>query len=673
MSRQDTCIFLNKWKDQVTDMVKLKYPNISDDRLEDLLDKMIKKNLNNRECVIANNYTHRISETNVLDTFEMIERNQVIVGGAGVLYVQHSSMENPITGFIADTMGKRSIAKKERDSFDFGSPEYKYKDRVQNTEKLKINSLYGSFGYFRFIMHNLFVAESVTSMGKNMITTATLAFEYFLSSNVLCVSPSEVLKYISNIQNEWVDNYMAFDDSFIPEVDNVALLKRLLSFCKFKYDQSFVDTLKEIIINMNPSIKKMVYYKNNLYEFCKIPFIRLKLKNIVYSLVDFKKPDLRIIPDEDLVDQINDFWRFLEYGVEYTYPVFDRVRKGSYSDRHCALYTDTDSNMVSVSKWVNFIKFEILGGDVSWIDEVDLEFNMVNLIAVYLTRLTTDTLMKMGDGMNITPEYAKLFSMKNEFYFRRMVFTDSKKRYLALKVLKEGKLLNGGKGTDEIKGFDFIKVNTKETLKEFYKHLSVEDILMAKEINKPYILQKVFNLKREIERSIDNGETIYFKQANVGIMEQYAEPYSIQGIKAVTLWNALNPDNPLQLPVDIDIVPTKLENPMYLDKSGNIVQGKLKDSSFMHEFKRKYPKAYKLLEKNIFNHPNEMVAKMGINVLAKPKNSNVELPEWYYDIIDKESIVETALNLINPVMNSLDFVIIPTTSNTNHLTNIVKL
>lgn len=673
MSRADTCIFLNKWKDQVTDMVKLKYPDISEDRLEDLLENMIAKKLNNRTCYIANNYTGKIQETNVLNTFDLIERRQVIVGGAGVLYVQHSVMENPVTGFIADTMGKRSIAKKERDSYDFGTPEYKYKDRVQNTEKLKINSLYGSFGYFRFILHNLFVAESVTSMGKNMITTATLAFEYFLSSNVLCVSQSELLKYISNIQNEWLDNYSAFDDSFIPEVDDVTLLKRLLSFAQFEYDQRFVDTLKEIIYKMGPHIKKMVYYKNNLYEFCQIPLIRMKLKHIVMNLVDFKKPDLRIIPDEELVDEINDLWRFLEYGVEYKYPVFDRVRKGSYSKRHSALYTDTDSNMVSVSKWIAFIKGVILEGDLTGFNEVDLEFNMVNLMAIYLTRLSSDTLMQMGDGMNITPEYAKLFNMKNEFYFRRMLFTDAKKRYLALKVLKEGKLLNGGKGTDEIKGFDFIKVNTKETLKEFYKNLSIDDILRAPKIDKPYILQKVYDLKREIERSIDAGETIYFKQANVGIMEQYAEPFSIQGIKAVTLWNALNPDNPMQLPVDIDIVPTKLENPMFINKDGILTKGKMKENGYMMKFKEKYPQTYALLEENIFNNPNEAVAKMGINVLAKPKNANVVLPDWYYDIIDKDSIVETALNLINPVMDSLDFVIIPTTSTSNHLTNIIKL
>ena len=678
MSRSDSAIFLSDWKDQMIEMVKLKYPKISEDKLEKLLDSQIEKKMNNRTCFLVNNYTERVMETNILDIFDLVKKNNLIMGGAGTLYIQHSAMRNLITEYIADVMVERKEAKNTRDSFDFDSAEYKYYDRVQGNKKTKINSLYGAFGYARFIFHNIFVAESVTSMGKNMITTATLAFEYFLSSNVLCVSPSEVFRYITNIANEWEDNYTHLDDSFIPEVSNEDLLKRLLTFCKFKYGQSFVDHLKGVIVNMHPSIKKMVYYKNNLYEFCSIPLIRLKLKHIVSNLRDFKKPDLRTISKQEIIDEINDVWKYLEYGVLYKYPVFDRVRKGSYSNRHSALYTDTDSNMVSVAKWIRFVKSEVLENDLSDFDIEDLEFTLVNLMAVYLTRLNDAVLMEMGKGMNIDEEHCRLFNMKNEFYFRRMLFTSAKKRYLALKVLKEGKLLGNGAGKEEIKGFDFIKVNTKETLKKFYTDLSIDSILRSPMINKPQVLQQVFNKKREIRRSIDSGETLYFKQANVGIIEQYKNPYSIQGIKGVTLWNALFPDNQLQLPIDVDIVPIRLENPNTYRSSGSgdniiIERKELKPTSFTAQFANRHPDVFAKLEQNIFNNPNETIRLMGVNVLAKPKNANVKLPDWYYELIDKDKIVDDAMSLINPVMDSLAYVILPTTSTTQHLTNIVRM
>lgn len=657
MTRSNSSIYLSEWLDQMEDVVKLRYPKIDEDKLEHLLIKMFEENINNRPCVVINNYVDVYSDTNVLDVFDMVRRKNLIMGGAGALYVQHSASENPTIEFIADTMVERKQAKNTRDLAEYKSPEYLYYDRLQGNKKTKINSFYGAYGYARFIFHNIFIAESVTSMGKNLITTATLAYEYFLGNNVLCISASELYKYLTNIKNEWEELYQDFDDSFIEDVPYEKVLKRLLDACKFKYDQTFVDNLKHVIVNMHPSVRKLAYYKNNLYEFCRVPLMKAKLRHIVQNLHDFKKADLKVIKNMDTVDEINDFWKFLEYGVLYKYPVHDRVRKGSYSSRYAALYTDTDSCMISVARWMRFIIWEVLDNDTtSHTDLMDLDFAMVNLIAVYITRISNICLLEMGRYMQIDDEHSKLFSMKNEFYFRRMVFTPAKKRYLALKVLKEGKLLNGGEGDDEIKGFDFIKVTTKPTLKKFYRDLAVDDILKPKVIDKPDVLNKVFELKAEIEDSLDSGETTYFKQANVGIIEQYAEPYSIQGIKGVTLWNALFPDNPMQLPTDVDIVPIKLDN-----------------KKFRETFLATYPNIARNLDRYIFNSPNSNIAQMGLNVLAKPKNANLDLPKWYYELIDKEKIVDDALKLITPVMDSLDCVILNTTSTNTHLTNIIRM
>ena len=176
-------------------------------------------------------------------------------------------------------------------------------------------------------------------------------------------------------------------------------------------------------------------------------------------------------------------------------------------------------------------------------------------------------------------------------------------------------------------------------------------------------------LKVDIENSMRHGESTFFKQANVQLVEHYKNPYSTQGVTAVLLWNTLNPNYAMELPTDCDIVPIKeLTGPKYEN-------GKMKWSNqgFVSEFKERFPDVYKRLEDNIYNNPNELIRKMGLTSIAKPKNQEIETPEWFDFIIDTEKVVQDALKLIEPILKSLGLNGLKTNASTEYITNIIDL
>lgn len=298
-----------------------------------------------------------------------------------------------------------------------------------------------------------------------------------------------------------------------------------------------------------------------------------------------------------------------------------------------------------------------------------MTFIAVNVMAIFLAQVIHRGLMCLARYMNVGPEPAEILDMKNEFYLSRIIFTDAKKRYVSNSILQEGVLLNGGLGKIDIKGFDFKKSVTKPFLRDIYTNICEEDILRADNIDVEKIYMKVLQLKEDIQTSMAKGESTFFKQANVQIIEHYKNPYSTQGIVAVLLWNTLNPTYAMELPTDCDIVPIReLTGP-------KMEGGKMRwaNEAFVMEFKERFPEAYARLERDIYNNPNQLIRTMGLTSLAKPKNSEIPLPEWFEFLLNTEKVVQDSLDLISPILKSLGLNGLKTNASTEYMTNIIDL
>ena len=369
-----------------------------------------------------------------------------------------------------------------------------------------------------------------------------------------------------------------------------------------------------------------------------------------------------------ILSYIEDIWEFYRVFVLYDYPIFDRVRKAMYTDRNNVLYVDTDSNFLGLNEWVGFVKNEILENQFNK-DEKEINFIAVNLMALFLSDVIDHGLQSLAKHMNVTKQYAQRLNMKNEFYLDRIIFTKAKKRYISNSILQEGQLLNKGMGLPDIKGFDFKKAGTKPYLRDIYTNICLNDILRAEEIDVEDVYMKVLQVKDDIEESIHKGESTFFKQASVQILEHYKNPYSTQGITSVLLWNALCPQYAMELPTDCDIVPIKeLTGP-------KMENGKMRwaNESFVMEFRERFPKEYDILNREFYNNSNELIRTMGLKSIAKPKNNDIELPSWFSFIMDGEKVVMDALNLIDPVLKSLGLNSLKTNASTEYITNIIDL
>lgn len=660
--------FIQQWKSEMQSIIKMKYPDISKKKLDELLTKQVTKRLRNRSCDLYNNYKGMCIETNLISLVELIFRHNLIISGGGTLYIQHApggpnGMDrnhpsyNPIIVFVMSIMAERGSHKDLRDTYSKETFEWLMENLLQGNFKVKVNAWYGCNGYRGFFCFNIFNAEATTTTGQNIITTASMGFEDFLSDNNPLLNMNEVYHYLYNIKNEYKTNYSDMSFDYISDLEPLQVMKRLLRKCTFSLTQSEYDSLKLILENTNKNILKLFYYKNNFDEFIRLPFIADKLKFIMANTNVIMVPKTSTIKNPEVVFMIDDFWKFAKLFVFYNFPTYDRIRKGKYLNRKSVMYIDTDSNMISVFKWTKYIRDSILPTIKTDMSAIDARYTSVNIIALILSNVVAGTLHTLCKGMNITDEWAELLLMKNEYYFSRMLFVKTKKRYLASMKIQEGKLIRGGNGEPEIKGFDFKKAGTKPIIRAIYEDICEHDILAPDNIDVRSIYRKVIAFKHQIEDSLNNGETIYYKQASVGIIEQYKKPYSIQGIKGTILWNALFPQYYIELPMDVDIVPIKT-----FDNKINRAN-----------FQTKYPDIYDIIETTIMNCPNPDIAKMELNVIAKPKKDNLELPEWYYYLINKDKILDDAVNLFSPIMESLGVQSLETSSNKTKLTNIVYL
>lgn len=531
-------------------------------------------------------------------------------------------------------------------------------------------------------------------LGQNTISSAAMGFEAFLANNAVFVEENEVLRFIDFTIQE-ADGRLQMDPKLFDAFhspENDVLVKKILNSCKFKISKEFHQTLVEIISNMESHQKILLYYKNNLYEFCNTPLMNqalVKLHTIVDSLL---VPDPSELPDEasKLVDFV---WNMMYAFVVFDHPVYDKVRKNKYTYKKAVAYQDTDSNFLVLGPWVNYIK-SIIPDQVPKDKEAlrNFDFKIVNLMTIFVTRVVACSFACLCDSMNVDEEHKKKLSMKNEFYFTRILFTAKKKRYVARPMLQEGVVIPIGKDR-EYKGFEFIKSTTKKDIKDFYSNICYEDILTPDKINIEEILIKVMLFEQNMKDLIRHGDRRFFKQSNLKAQKEYENPYSIQGIKAVLLWNTLNPDYAIQLPTDVDIIPINLEKgrkkvqakpgqeiepsvwimPIGIDTKTGKMKYMNNSGREMVAFAEKYPVQFQALSESILTNPNTAISSMGLNYIAMPKNSEIPFPDWLRDIIDVDKIVNDALNLFNPIMKSLGIHLVKGSNNTEHYSNIVSI
>lgn len=670
---------LSEWKNEMANLLTMKYGNKFSPRdLNAKLDKVIEKNLVNPNVTVFNNYSNAAVRTNLLDLTDTIESNQLIITGGGCLFLPHGAKPNILIDFIQEIMSRRKSAKKERGKYDKGTDNWLKWDIAQLLNKLVINSLYGCMGYPGFLLYNVFTAEAITSEGRFIITTAIACIEGFLGDAFYYVDENELNHFLFNIHKEYA-KYGTLDVSAFGIANFTEMAyQRLLSRCKFNMTEKMKKRLHDMIEDLPQGELALLYYKNNLMEFNKLAFIKAKYKHVIENNGLLSFCDMKLLKDDEMRKTIQDIWDLYEVFVLYNYPVNDKVRKAMYLPKKRALYTDTDSVFVSTYHMVRYVIDDVMKGINPMASDKDLTFTAVNITFIYINIAVDRYLKTLCYASNIDKEFVEKLNMKNEFYMSRILFLEKKKRYISLSILQEGQLLGGGAGKPEIKGLDFIKSNTKPYLRDFYTNLATEEILRADEISPSRIFRKMNELKADIEYGILHGDPKFYKQAKVKTVDNYKNPFSTQGITAIMLWNAICPNMQIELPADVNIVPInnlQLPKPATPKDPREVVHADPFKNKNIERLNEKYPEVYENLRKHIYMSENPSIRYMNLSSIALPKNPDITIPQYVFDLINFDDIVSSSLNLFLPVMESLGIRSLPATSKgkLSHMANIIHI
>jgi len=641
--------FIKQWKKENAKILKASYPDVSKKEINEFLDKIIEENLYNPKCVIDNDYIGVQMKSTLLDVIEWIKATKPICAGFGVFFKNQHEVNNPLAQMIMKFLTSRKAFKGQLKFHDPRSYEYKTLDRKQNSEKVNTNSIYGCLGMVASFLYNKYTAPSVTSSGQSLISTTQQAFEAFMTNNVKFNSISECMTFINNI----IDEKYHHDTEFLENKSIDDVFVRLMKMF-YDYNDSYTDVIYNYLWSLSQEELNKIYYKNNIYEFSSLPKIKDILSNIFIHTKDFKDPNN--VPKES-EEYLAELWDYYKDFVLYNHSPFERIQRLKNDKRQTTIAIDTDSNIVNVGKWVEFLFDEVITHcDIS-IDSQEeedrLRFICVNTAAYCITYMIKTVLNKYTKDANIPKDYRSYINMKNEFYFPRFIATSKKKRYMASIRLREGSEIYPEKM--EVKGHDFKKSTVTEDTEKRFTNISRDKLLLSKDIDISDVLYELEQFEDDIVNSLSSREKTYVTPTSVKELEAYTFPLRMQGVRGIIAWNYIYPDAVINLPAKVDIIKLTLTT----------------ESEF-ERLKRLSPEIYERVKANILDNPNKDIASKGLEILAIPKGME-QLPEWIVPFIDYETITFNILRKYYSVLESLGADIIEGNSKRDYFSNMINI
>lgn len=666
---------IDNYREEAINIFSRILPRLNKFEIAEAVDYSISKSIQLHKATIDNNYTRKKAEMDLMNLANEILTNKPIVTTQGVLFKRHFSTKNPLYSFVQYLVDKRDEAKKEMKKYPKGSEEFKEWNLKQLNYKVSCNALYGCIGNWSSIFYNLYLCTAVTGQGRGCISASITMFESFLSNNIKFANLTEVLQFIENINQDTkkkdmnkfldrdvLDRNITVEECFLKVIKSCGYNKWIPS------DQA-IYAIWNTINNLDQRAINILYYKNNLYEFCK----NQKVMNLIMKILcEFKKPflDPNRLPEEAKDDLIMLKDLMYEY-VYYRHIYIDKLNRVYDMMRDVVLITDTDSCIVSLDEWYRFILARTIGVPMNIkytqvelvkqadkiveeykyaepeleydfyndelvqakrlkypavvIEEDGLRFSIVNIMSYIVSQLILDYMVLFSENYNTYTEGREcLLIMKNEFLFKCLLLTGAAKNYADLQLVQEGCIIPEDKQLD-IKGLQLVKVGTPETTQQELQKILEFDVLRKSFVDQVDIFKKFTVLEKKIYRSIKNKDKEYHKPARLKTLSSYKNPMSIQGVKASVVYNEVKSDE--EESINLEELNTVLIIKTNINKKNCDL--------IMNTFPEHYIRLKKLLERKEF--------KGEVTSIAIP--INIQIPDWIIPFIDYNTIIQDNLKI----------------------------
>lgn len=629
--------FIHDWVEDNVIYFKLQYPNADEKVLRKVLLDVAQEHTKNHNAYLHNDYQDDMRiNTDLLKLYDWYYKNRPIAAGHGTFFYNQNVKKSPIQNVIDGRIAARKEYQKIRDTYigpngDTSSYEYQYFEMMQMEAKVKINAIYGAFGAKTFQLYNIYTASSTTGTAQSLISTTAMAFEAFLNNAVKFKSLGELVTMVGNVLEK--DEHNLTIDGLTPITDP-EMVYNLWKNQFESYSPAYEPVIRNLLRHRSVEDLTRLYYNNNLFAFVENDMIMRRLVRIYDVTTEFRNPNN--VPD-NIKDDLEFIWEYCREFVFYNHAYTEQINRLKHDPRTRVILIDTDSNVINIKPWVDWTREKVWIRSTSVMNETDMQFSSVNILAYLVTRMARELLDRYANDCNVLPQYHKRLNTKNEFYFPKILLANVKKRYIGSIKLREGKQVN----KIELKGHDFKKAGVNANIEKELMDIIKRDIIDDPLVNVVQLMTDTAKLENNIRDSIKRRERTYLVRMNCKVARSYAEPYSQGAFTGPILWNLLNPENLIMIPDKCDVVFISIPSERVLDE----------------KLAPKFPKEAELIRRNIFHGEIEQFKRNGVSYLALP-NDDSKIPEWVYPVLDEERIVTRNMGTFYPVLKALTFITI---------------
>ena len=691
--------------------------SLPDSIAEGALNYSISKRALQTPVVVDNNYTKKSANIMLQDLTNWILQKEPILTAWGVMFKKKGTVPNPLGNMIRGFMDARDINKGHMFEYPKGSEMFSHYNMLQILDKLDANATYGVLSNSSSLLYNLYVAASITTEGRALISSAIMFFESFLSNSVKFGSLEEIITFINNVvkerpERQFIDD-MLLDRNISREECFAKLVYTIGDFrygkVKWVPDEEDLDIIWRMLNNLDQEDINRLYYKNNLYAFIDNRAVSNAFIRILCTLNEpFLNPNK---PPEEISIELDTLQDILSEYVYYHHQVIDAIDRNVNMIKNVTCISDTDSAIVCFDGFYRYMlekiekvpmkikkitvnAFKYCNGDVDYIDafgylepEEDFDFlndeiiqtyrtarafdvipqdglrhSIINIIAYICGNLVNDYILRFCKNSNAWVEGEKCqMYLKNEFLFKRALLTMNKKNYASKQELQEGHEVPEEESLD-IKGLPIKKSTLNKSTQEELQRILYDDILNTPDIDQLRIIKDLAILEKKIYQSLASGEKNFYKPLSIKSQSSYDDPMRIQGIKASVIWNKVRDDALPALDLTqrnaIDVVKVNI-TPENIYKIKETYPETFDKFQALFEDTTIFP--YKLVD----NCTSSRV--LLITSIAIPKDTAV--PKWVLEFIDYTTIIND--NLCNFPLESVG--ISKMGSDSNNYTNIIQI
>ena len=501
-------------------------------------------------------------------------------------------------------------------------------------------------GYQGGSFYNSALADTCTTGGRNIIAVSALTIES-LYGWFHFYSFEAHMKLINIVADSDCDDLCR--RFALPNVSTEQILKHMLGNY---YDGYYrLSSLRNRINKLTDNQRKVLYMKNNVLEFYKIPEVTELLRKIIVNM----KGDNMCIkldtgamlmspfaykPIKDDVETLMQWTEELAFGMYYYEGDYvDREYQETMVDiatnmhRRKIANVDTDS-AVSIMfhdklQLIDMFKDEI-GDKVN--DYVFTEGALPMLLMTVYLAAVKKTLREYATAINISSDLIPMLDLECEIVMEQEHLSISKKNYAFITVVKDF-LLKMGKM--DSRGFKFKKSDANSAVADQVES-DIYNMVMCKvnKLNYKELITHIHKITAETASMIRTDDFIINKKSLVKVSDLNDISWGDTRMKAVRLWDRLYPELPVELPGSFGILRVKI------------------DEEILEDYKYNKPEVYRHLVEHVrelykYGIQNKIINKVA-KIMDEEDDDNISLVMYIKNSLNEKSksVLRGICNLI---------------------------